>query len=122
MHEKAKKQTLEDSSTDDDFKSDACSALQYVGQSQNVSVEDFAETSALPNKELCSVPSKAPKNRVKFSEEEDAFLVMGIKKYGKGQWKQMLRDPELNFNSCRTSGTLIKRAIARKLIKKKTLT
>ena len=71
--------TLEDSSTDDDFKSDACPALQYVGQSQNVSVEHFAETSALPNKELCSVPKKTPKKRVKFSEEEHAFLVMGIK-------------------------------------------
>ena len=119
---KLRSMTLEDSSTDDDFKSDACPPLQYVGQSQNVSVEHFAETSALSNKELCSVPRKTPKKRVKFSEEEDAFLVMGIKKYGKGQWKQMLRDPELNFNSCRTSDTLIKRALARKLIKKKTLT
>ena len=115
---KLRSMTLEDSSTDDDFKSDDCSALQYVGQSQNVSVEDFVETSALPNKELCSVPRKAPKNRVKFSEEEDAFHVMGIKKYGKGQWKQMLRDPELKFSYCRTLDTLIKRAIARKLIKK----
>ena len=82
-------------------------------------VEHFAETSALPNKELCSVPRMTPKKRVKFSEEEDAFLVMWIKKYGKCQWKQMLRDPELNFNSCRTSDPLMKRAIARKLIKKR---
>ena len=117
MHEKAK---LEDSSTDYDFKSDDCYALQNVGQSQNyVLVEDFAETSVgLPNKELCSVPRKTPKKRVKFSEEEDASLVMGIVKYGKGQLRQMLRDPELNFNSCRTSDTLIKRAIVRKFIKR----
>ena len=71
---KLRSMTLEDSSTDDDFKCDDCSALQYVGQSQNVSVEDFAETSALPNKELRSVSRKTPKKRVKFSEEEDALL------------------------------------------------
>ena len=53
---------LEDSSTDDGFKFDDCSALQHVGQSQNVSVEDSAETSALPNKVLCSVPRKTLKN------------------------------------------------------------
>ena len=47
---KLRSMTLEDSSTDDDFKSDACPALQYVGQSQNVSAEHFAETSALPNR------------------------------------------------------------------------
>ena len=111
--------TLEDTSTHDGFKFDDCSALQHVGQSQNVSVEDSAETSALPNKVLCSVPRKTLKKRVKSSEEEDASLVMGIKKYDKSQWKQMLQDPELNFDSCRTSDTLIKRAIARKLIKKR---
>ena len=116
---KLRSMTLEDSSTDDDLKSDACPALQYVGESQNVSVEHFAETSALSNKELCSVPRKTPKKRVKLSEDENAFVLMGIKKYGKGQWKQMLRDPELNFNSCRTSDTHIKRALARKLIKKR---
>ena len=59
---KLRSMTLEDSSTDDGFKSDDYSALQHVGQSQNVSVEDSAETSALPNKVLYSVPRKAPKN------------------------------------------------------------
>ena len=88
---KLRSMTPEDGSEDDDFKSDDCSALQYIGQSQNVSVEEFSETSALPSKELCSVPRKTPKKCVKFSEEEDASLVMDIKKYGKGQWKQMLR-------------------------------
>ena len=59
---KLRSMTLEDSSTDDGIKSDECSALQHVGQSHSVSVEDCIETIALPNKELCSVPRKTPKN------------------------------------------------------------
>ena len=58
---KLRSMTLEDNSTDDAFKSDDCSALRHVGQSQNVSVEDSVKTSALPNKQLYSVPRKTPK-------------------------------------------------------------
>ena len=59
---KPRSMALEDSSTDDGFKSGDCSALQHVGQSQNVSVKDSPEASALPNKESCTVPRKTPKN------------------------------------------------------------
>ena len=66
--------TLEDSSTDDDFKSGACPALQYIGHCQNVSVEHFAETSALPNKELCSVKRKTPKIGKSLVKKKMPFL------------------------------------------------
>ena len=73
----------------------------------------------MSGKELCNPPREIPKKRLKFTEEEDVSLVKGINKYGIGQRKQMLRDPELNFNPCGTSDTLMKRAIARHLIKRK---
>ena len=77
-------------------------------------VDTLPETSAMSGKEFCNPPRKAPKKRLNFTEEEDASLV---NKYGIGRWKQMLRDPDLNFNPCRTSDTLIKEVIARHLIK-----
>ena len=73
---------------------------------QDSSTDDsLPETSAMSGMELCNPPTKDPEKRSKFTEEEE--------------WKQMLRDSELNFNPCRTSDILIKRAIARHLIKRK---
>ena len=110
--------TLQDSSMDDSV-SDDCSASHNVTQNADNIVDTLPETSAMSGKKFCKPPKKAPKKRSKFTEEEDASLVKGINKYGICQWKQMFRDLELNFNPCRTSGTLTKRAIARHLIKRK---
>ena len=106
--------TLQDSSTHDSVSND-CSASHNVTQNAEHIVDTLPKTSAMSGKELCNPPNK----RLEFTEEEDAFLVKGINTYGIGRWKRMRRDPELNFNPCRTSDTLIKRAIARHLIKRK---
>ena len=110
--------TLQDSSTNDSV-SDDCPASHNVTQNAEDIVDTLPETSTMSGKELFDPPRKAPKKRLKFTEEEDGSLVKGINKYGTGQWKQMLRGPELNFNPCRSSDTLIKRAIARHLIVRK---
>ena len=112
---KLRSMTLQDSSTDDSV-SDDSSASHNATQNAEDIVDTLPEMSAMSGsgKEFCN-----PKKRLKFTEEEDASLVKGINKYGIGRWKQMLRDPDINFNLCRTSDTLIKRAIARHLIKRK---
>ena len=114
---KLRSMTLQDSSTDDSVL-DGSSASHNATQNNEDIVDTLPETSAMSGKEFCNPPRKAPKKRLKFTEE-DASLVKGINKYGIGQWKQMLRDPDLNFNPCHTSDTLIKRTIARHLIKRK---
>ena len=92
----------------DDSVLDHCSASHNVTQNAEHIVDTLHETSAMSGKEFCNLPRKAPKKRLRFTEEEDASLVKDINKYGIGRWKQMLRDPELNFDPCRTSDTLIK--------------
>ena len=102
---KLRSMTLQDSSTDDSV-SDDSSASHNATQNAEDIVDTLPETSAMSGKAFCNQPRKAPKKRLKFTEEEDASLVKGISKYGIGRWKQMLRDPDLNFNPCRTSDTL----------------
>ena len=109
---KHRSMTLQDSSTDDSVLDD-CSASHNVTQN----AEDIVDT--LLGRVQCQARSFVIHIGRLLTEEEDASLVKGINKYGIGRWKQMLRDPELNFNPCRTSDTLIKRAIARHLIKRK---
>ena len=115
---KLRSMSLQDSSTDDSV-SDDSSALHNATQNAEDIVDTVPETSAMSGKEFCNPPRKATKKRLKFTEKEDASLVKGINNYGIGRWKQMLQDPDLNFNPCRTSDTLIKRSIARHLIKRK---
>ena len=45
-----------------------------------------------------------------FSAHEDNFLTMGIRKYGKGKWTSILRDPEYSFHQTRKPATLMLRA------------
>ena len=51
-----------------------------------------------------------------FSREEDAFLLKGIRKHGKGKWTQILKDPEYGFHPSRKNSTLMMRARAKKFI------
>ena len=46
------------------------------------------------------------RSKVKFSKEEDIALSNGIKKYGKGNWTQILNDPDFNFHECRNRDSL----------------
>ena len=65
--------TLQDSSTDDSVSGD-CSASHNVTQNAEHIVDTLPETSAMSGKEFCNPPGKAPKKRLKFTEEEDASL------------------------------------------------
>lgn len=33
-----------------------------------------------------------------FTKEEDSFIVKGLKKYGKGKWTRILKDPEYKIS------------------------
>lgn len=65
-----------------------------------------------------TIPSAKPKRQVKcfFSEEEDAFLARGLKKYGKGRWTRILKDPDYKFHPSRNNATLMMRAKAKNFI------
>ena len=56
------------------------------------------------------------KMKVPFSKEEDAFIAAGIKRYGKGRWTSILKDPEFTFNESRQISTLSVRAKTLNLI------
>jgi hypothetical protein len=62
-------------------------------------------------KSLASRKSKTPatdgrKHRVRWSEEETLFLVMGVRKHGAGRWKDILMDETLEFEAVRTNADL----------------
>ena len=59
-----------------------------------------------------SESDKAPKRTAKsaFTEEEDEFLLAGIKKHGKGKWTRILKDPDYRFHPSRKNATLMLRA------------
>ena len=77
---KLRSMTLQDSSTDDSV-SDDFSASHNSTQNAEVIVDTLPETSAMLGKEFCNPPRKAPKKRLKFTDEEDACLFKGINKY-----------------------------------------
>ena len=84
---KLRSMTLQDSSADDSVLDD-CSASHNVTQTaERIIVDTLPKTSAMAGKEFCNPPRKAPKKRLKFTEEEDASPVKGINKYGIGRWK-----------------------------------
>lgn len=96
----------------------------------NSNVESSTNVSAIespPN--VCSVKSsisegKAKENstppdrkaKVTFTDEEDTFLLQGLRKYGKGKWTRILKDPDFSFHPTRTNATLMTRAKCKKLI------
>ena len=55
------------------------------------------------------------KRKVPFSEIEDNFLQIGIKKYGNA-WTNILSDPDFKFHSSRQTATLCQRAKSCKFI------
>ena len=60
--------------------------------------------------------SKGRRAKIPFSKQEDSFIAAGIKRYGKGKWTSILKDPEFNFHSSRQISTLSVRAKTLKLI------
>ena len=65
-----------------------------------------------------SIPLELAKRKKKnsFNEEEDSFIIRGLKKHGKGKWTRILKDPDFLFHPSRTNATLMMRAKAKGLI------
>ena len=73
------------------------------------------EHTDLPNKETdVTMETNSQKNtrnkKVPFSKYEDGFLQDGIRKYGAGNWKQILSDINYKFHPSRRTSTLFTRA------------
>ena len=51
-----------------------------------------------------------------FTTEEDSFIISGLKKYGKGKWTNILKDPDYKFHPTRNNASLMTRAKAKNLI------
>ena len=100
-----------------------------VGSNQNAEQESIVDDKieAVPTSSISSLPGKVidlfekevkkedlensinPKTK-RFTEEEDKFIKSGIEKYGFGNWKRILVDPEYTFHESRTRDTLRMRA------------
>ena len=100
-----------------------------VGSNQNAEQESIVDDKieAVPTSSISSLPGKVidlfekevkkedlensinPKTK-RFTEEEDKFIKRGIEKYGFGNWKRILVDPEYTFHESRTRDTLRMRA------------
>ena len=52
----------------------------------------------------------ARRKNVMFTPEEDKYLKAGLKRYGFGQWKAILGDPDFHFHKGRTPNSLLSRA------------
>jgi len=57
-------------------------------------------------------PPRRKKN-IPFSPEEDKCIKRGLKRYGFGQWKAILGDKDFTFEKCRTTNSLLSRAVRR---------
>ena len=57
--------------------------------------------------------SSSRRTSLLFTEEEDKYLKAGIKRYGFGQWKAILRDVDFHFQKGRTANSLLCRATRR---------
>ena len=53
------------------------------------------------------------KKPMRFTNDEDRFLNRGLKRYGFGRWKCILKDSKLRFQEGRTADSLKKRALAK---------
>ena len=100
-----------------------------VGSNQNAEQESIVDDKieAVPTSSISSLQRKVialfekevkkedlensinPKTK-RFTEEEDKFNKSGIEKYGFGNWKRILVDPEYTFHESRTRDTLRMRA------------
>jgi len=61
-------------------------------------------------KEVVNLVTKRTPKNIKFSQQEDEFLLKGIQKYGKKSWACILKDTSYIFHSTRTRDSLRMRA------------
>ena len=51
-----------------------------------------------------------------FTPEEDKFIINGLKRYGKGKWTNILKDPHFKFHPTRNNASIMTRARTKKFI------
>lgn len=61
-------------------------------------------------KEEATNEVKKTLRNIKFSNEEDGYLLKGIQKYGKKNWSSILKDGDYKFHKSRTRDSLRVRA------------
>ena len=71
--------------------------------------------------ESVSAPNNNPSRMTRhkkqpFTAEEDSFIISGLKKYGKGRWTNILKDPDYKFHPTRNNASLMTRAKAKNFI------
>ena len=96
---------------------------KLLQESKNVEYEN-EENEGTPVREN-DIPQPHPTNHadklpmrrsgVRFTCEEDKYLILGIEKFGL-RWTKILRHSDFHFNECRVANTLRKRAEALKLV------
>ena len=66
-----------------------------------------------PNEDAVANSKNERRKKNLFTKEEDHFLLKGLKRYGKGKWTHILKDPEYKFHPSRKNSTLMMRAKAK---------
>ena len=74
-------------------------------------VKQSSCSKTISHKKRLSPPRR--KKNIPFSPEEDKCIKRGLKRYGFGQWKAILGDKEFKFEKCRTTNSLLSRAVRR---------
>ena len=59
---------------------------------------------------------KTRQKKHSFTTEEDSFILNGLKKYGKGKWSNILKDPDYKFHPTRNNASIMTRAKNKKFI------
>ena len=85
---------------------------QNADQSDS-SLSDEADTITKTQTIRLTEIGKRRRKNVIFTPKEDKYLKTGLKRYGFGQWKAILRDPDFHFQEGRTPNSLLSRAARR---------
>ena len=92
---------------------------------QKSRLNESGPSDQLQNRDVIEVKKEEAEEQVKstlgsqrFTEAEDHFLRLGVKKYGYSNWSKILKDKDYEFNPSRTRDSLRIRARTLKLKKK----
>jgi len=103
-----------------DFEADSDSSNSEIGGEIDLMAKPCSTTENILIKpsesQVKSTNAPERKSRCAFTVEEDTFIARGLKKYGKGKWTRILKDPDYRFHPSRRNATLMMRAKVKKLI------
>ena len=113
--------SIDSSASEDEDCSSTNAANNVVESDENQTTSRMTRSrSKVP--ELVSLPKSSPcqtqkrQKKHSFTKEEDSFIADGLKKYGKGKWTNILKDPDYKFHPSRKNSSLMTRAKSINLI------